>query len=379
MGVHFVNSTSRPYLVDGPDALTVTALEAAFDQKFAAAVQQRSAHEAFLDFSYVVYSTDLGRYIADFQANDVAFLPLEWPADTGNGRMHSILVQVPHTQVVFELVSNCTSNGNSNGTVDWIQTELTRVPTAVLTANKAFDAHDSVLTPVAVSKATSSMDAIHSYYNGIMQASQSFIQTNNSTKLAHYTLPGARVTVRFVERAEASTTTGELTVAGWEAAKLRAHRELRTGNLCGFNKWYDNHYAWDQLFKITMSQMQKSWDAQGWPYKIWKTPHNVYVADPTGDTIQVDARWGWGKCTGNCSKAVYNPLADNCVIGVCKQDSTAAGVAAVEAACPVENTTTGELGTQKCMDCATLLLNGLSAKGATIADISEWCIEQRLK
>ena len=72
MGMHFVNSTSRPFLASGDHALSVVDVEAAFDRKFAAAVAARSASEAFLDFSYVLYSMELGQYIAAFQRDSSA-------------------------------------------------------------------------------------------------------------------------------------------------------------------------------------------------------------------------------------------------------------------------------------------------------------------
>ena len=387
MGVHFVNSTTRPYIT-APDknALSVEELEAAFTSKFSAAVKDRNADEAFLDFTYVVYSMDLGRYISDFNTNGVKYLPLEWPADTraekAKGSMFSVLVQVPDTQVIFEIVTGPYSGTWPEApTGGWLSVDYTRVPTAAITGNNAWYADKSVLTPVAVSKATSDMGAIDAYYTDILGATASFKATSTKStdmKLTHYTLPSAAVRIRFVERA-ATKTTGDLTVKEWETKKMAAHKQLRTGNLCGFNKWYDNHYAWDQgpgaQNQISLNTMSAKWDAQGFPYKMWLQPKNIYASDPTGDTIQVDA--SWDTCTGNCSLTKYNALGNNCVIGVCSQDTTTSCTDKVKALCPF-GSTTGYPAIEQCMDCAIPALKSLESQGCpnVIADVSYWCIEQ---
>jgi hypothetical protein len=100
---------------------------------------------------------NLGLYIRDFTANNIPYLPLKWPSDASpSGDMFSVLVQVPHTQVIFEIVSGPYS-GSWPQPQQWIELDYTRVPTAAITANRAYYADETVLTPVAVSKATSSM------------------------------------------------------------------------------------------------------------------------------------------------------------------------------------------------------------------------------
>eukprot|EP00966_Prymnesium_polylepis_P113798 2630550-Prymnesium_polylepis.1 len=114
----------------------------------------------------------LDLYIADFTANSIPFLPLKWPSDdTPSKDMFSLLVQVPHTQVIFEIVTG-PYNGIWSQPQDWVALDYTHVPPAAITDNNAYYADKTVLTPVAVSKAMSFMAGIDAYYTAVANATR---------------------------------------------------------------------------------------------------------------------------------------------------------------------------------------------------------------
>ena len=78
-----------PLLTDTPPPLHLkrTAL-------LTAQVAAKSSAVAFLDFTFVLYSMDMGPYLSAFIADAVPFIPLKWTADDGTSNMFSLLVQV---------------------------------------------------------------------------------------------------------------------------------------------------------------------------------------------------------------------------------------------------------------------------------------------
>ena len=95
---------------------------------------------------------------------------------------------------------------------------------------------------------------------------------------------------------------------------------------------YDNHYGIDGS-QTSLTKYKEAFDkydaGKGWPYyQAWggaPGPENIYVADPTGDAIQLDSGWDAGTtpagvagdalgtmCSqGNC-KAGQRPTPDAC-------------------------------------------------------------------
>jgi len=80
---------------------------------------------------------------------------------------------------------------------------------------------------------------------------------------------------------------------------------------------YDNHYGIDTGY-TTLTQYKAAFDKRNWPYyHAWggaPGPENVYVVDPTGDSIQLDNSWTNGAPAGVADDA----LGTMCSQGNCK-------------------------------------------------------------
>ena len=274
----------------------------------------------------MLYAPSLDGYISAWQDAGEAFLPLSWVGEDATTKYYSIIKQVPNTQVIFELVSDVAPTSSGGNNVTFIADDLVRVAASAFEDNGASSSGDAgILTPLAVSKGVSNMTAVDDYYTRIfkatlaLEASATYAtdhpllgkkavagKEGTSTALLHaYKLEGAAVQIRFVER-PAAATAGDFTVAAWEAAKLRSFAAVATDPGCGFSKWYDNHYAWDQE-TYDMETFTDAWDEGGWAWHVWLEPNNdVYVADPTGDTVQMDT--SWSSCSSNkwCASALGN-------------------------------------------------------------------------
>jgi hypothetical protein len=88
----------------------------------------------------------------------------------------------------------------------------------------------------------------------------------------------------------------QIKFAGHELVADRRNASANT--ICGFDKWYDNHYGID-AGESNLTAYKAAFDARGWPYyQAWGGygigPENLYVVDPTGDALQIDAPWGAG-------------------------------------------------------------------------------------
>merc|ERR1712070_865086 len=110
--------------------------------------------------------------------------------------------------------------------------------------------------PLAISKATSDIAAVVDFYEHALFANVTHERNySDGTRLVVFN-PGfssasGKMSVRFVER-PASMTSPTLSVAELESIKFAGHDwahdnggNLSTNCVCGFSKWYDNHYGID--------------------------------------------------------------------------------------------------------------------------------------
>merc|ERR1712136_645009 len=84
-------------------------------------------------------------------------------------------------------------------------------------------------------------------------------------------------------------------VADLEKAKNEAHTMAHEDIFCGVDKWYDNHFAYDQR-SSSLDSFKSSFDENGRIYHIFgscssSSMTNMYVVDPTGEAIQLDGSW----------------------------------------------------------------------------------------
>merc|ERR1739845_90663 len=167
----------------------------------------------------------------------------------------SIILQVPGTQMVLELVqqSSLTSEGEPVAALSLEQ----RVPTIALpfitTGESKSDislATSSVgayIVPLVVNRAASasSMVKLEKFYVDGMGTTKTHDETKNGVTKKCFLWTGATVHVCFTQRAD-SETKGDWKVSDFETMLNKVHETLMGGHpFCGMDKWEDNHYAID--------------------------------------------------------------------------------------------------------------------------------------
>jgi len=281
-GIHTVNTSARP-----SGSMSNADVEALVSSKLQAAFQAQK-YDSFMDFAAVFYTTSLDKYISAFQTDGVPHLLLSWQDETGQ-QWYSLLVQLAASQLTFELVSGTTPTVGSTVT-DVVQ----RLPSAVFTANQVSQQSEYIFQVLAVSKGCSNISDVTAFYEGEMGASVAHSQIIGDVTLRTFSLPGANAQVRFVQRGS-DDTTGDFKVADLEKAKNEAHTMAHEDIFCGVDKWYDNHFAYDQR-SSSLDSFKSSFDENGRIYHIFgscssSSMTNMYVVDPTGEAIQLDGSW----------------------------------------------------------------------------------------
>jgi len=227
----------------------------------------------------------------------------------------SIILQVPGTQMVLELVqqSSLTSEGEPVAALSLEQ----RVPTIALpfitTGESKSDislATSSVgayIVPLVVNRAASasSMVKLEKFYVDGMGTTKTHDETKNGVTKKCFLWTGATVHVCFTQRAD-SETKGDWKVSDFETMLNTVHKNLMDGHpFCGMDKWEDNHYAIDSFtadtakiveyinsvnpFHYCTSTGGSTGERYTFPPGDSTSLH--YVWDPTGWGIQLDLQF----------------------------------------------------------------------------------------
>jgi len=247
-GLHCVNVSQ--HLTTG--GLSTSEVETQFNQKLG----EMDKYDAFMDYN-VVFSTDgLEQYKQTFKADGVKYLEGAWSSLDG-ASYSSIIVQVPGTQMILELVqqSSLTSDSEPVAALSLEQ----RVPTMALplitagasksdvTGPLATSSVGAYIVPLVVNRAASAaaMSKLEDFYVSGMGTTKSHDETKNGVTKKCFLWAGATVHVCYTQRAD-SETKGNWKVSDFEAMLNKVHETLMGGHpFCGMDKWEDNHYAID--------------------------------------------------------------------------------------------------------------------------------------
>jgi hypothetical protein len=365
-GLHLVNMSGRPFgKLDNVD------VERYFSSKVAAAYKARQ-YDSFLDFATVLYAASLDAFITKFEKDAVPFVMIQWRDDQQH-QWYSLLVQISSSQLILELVSAAAPE-SPTARAAMIDDPLQRLQASVFAANNVSMASPHRLIPLAISKACSNISAATKFYVDELGATVQASSTSPAgVTMKMFGLPGANMVVRYVQR-PSSATTGPFTIAMLESAKLEAHKMAHTSVFCGVDKWYDNHFAYDQNITY-LDAFKERFDARGRIYHIFgdckpsSVPGpgtNIYVVDTIGDAVQLDG--SWVHCpSGGSGDALQNPCSQgNCTSHV----ASASCRKELKAACPLPS----PRGlTSICTDCAYRQWVQLEQAGCTNADIANHC------
>lgn len=237
------------------------------------------------------------------------------------------------------------------------------------------EATEGVLAVLAVSKAVSNITAAKIFYEQDLMFVVNHTHELEAASLMTVALTHGSAQVRFVQRPDTATH-GTFKVHHLEAVKHSAHEMALSDEFCGVDKWFDNHFAYDQkltkldIFKANFDRHAQKYHIFGdcttvGPGGHWRHPTDIYVVDPTGDTVQLNGVWdvcpkgGWG-----------DALLDACYQGNCSRFAPASTCsAALALRC-------GHVARQNdlCTDCAYSQWRNLATQGCTNADVVNFCI-----
>ena len=354
-GLHAVNVSSRPGFA------SISEAEALFEARWREALATRKPN-ALLDFTTMLFAPILQTYVDALDAAGVAhFLIGPWKDDEGTPRW-SLLARACG-MILLELVSDAPPSPKSH-TVPLVDA-LARLPASVFEALNTSTQDPRVLQPLGVSKAASDLDAVDAFYAGPMRATLRHRATHGKAEIVAYKLHNAEALVRFVRRSDHDPAVLRL-----EGLKKAAREAYHVDAYCGVDKWYDNHYDYVQ-YLIPLDALVAAFEAFGAKYHVFgngTVPYNVYVGDPTGDSIQLVGDWRTPPVL-----ARGDALTDACTQGNCARFNATATCAA-----DLSRDETLRAARTNCTDALydEARWAALLAAGCTNADVVNFCVPE---
>jgi hypothetical protein len=262
-------------------------------------------YDAFMDYNVVFATEGLQAYKDSFVSDGVPHLVATWTSSDDEDYT-SIIVQVPSTQMILELVQQTTL----------VYSELEarprgleqRVPTSTLRLHESHKARarsnvnisgssvGSIIIPLTVNRAASAaaMSRLDDFYVTGMGTTKTHDSTAGEVTKKCFLWSGATVDVCFTQRPD-SATAGDWKVSDFEDMLNTVHGNIVGGYpFCGMDKWEDNHYAIDSRSIDTSGIVSYINSAKPYHYCEASPSGSVsvhYVWDPTGWGIQLDMQF----------------------------------------------------------------------------------------
>jgi hypothetical protein len=227
--------------------LTVEEVESHFAEKLGS----MSTFDSFMDFNVVFATSSLQSYKSAFDRDGVKYLAGTW-SDSSNSQYSSILVQVPGSQLILELVQK-TSLTYTDGQAP-VELEQ-RVPDSVLAEQadrlsadeNVSDTTSDYIVSLVVNRAASSkaMSELEDFYVSGMGTTKTHDSSANGVTKKCFLWTGATVNICFTNRADTETSTS-FKVGDFEDMLNNVHSTIIDGHSwCPMDRWFDNHYAID--------------------------------------------------------------------------------------------------------------------------------------
>jgi len=291
-GLHCVNVSGH----QTTGGLSTAEVEAHFDTKLG----DMKEYDSFMDFSVTLYTSGVAQYAAAFDAGNVPYYTTTFQSsdDAAAQTYTSLIVQVPHTEMILELTSQKSlSASETRRPIHSAQHERRLSASALATINEflADDEGGASLTPISVNRAASAatIAKLDDFYVTGMGAKKVSDDSANGVTRKCYQWTGATVDICFTNRPDTATK-GDFKVADFENMLNTVHKNIIVGHpYCQTDKWEDNHYAIDSMSASTssiISYINKN-----------NVPHVCeagsggsgmsglhYIFDPTGWGIQAD-------------------------------------------------------------------------------------------
>jgi len=149
--------------------------------------------------------------------------------------------------------------------------------------------------PIKVSRATTKIDAMISFFTETIGGSLIKNETVNGVQIARIKMNDADIDMQFVNRPPLESA--KFTVEDLENYVNSVHEQYVKSTKCGFDQFGDHHWAYDSPShsgSVTLSDFAKRLDADGVKYRWFGidfgsfTGYQIYAFDPSGWTFQLD-------------------------------------------------------------------------------------------
>jgi len=285
--------------------ITVDALKAHYEAR----IGDHSEFDAFMDYSVTFFTHELQSYVDSFKADGVNHFLGQW-ADSSGSTWYSLVVLVPGSTYVIELVSTLKPSGVTISSKAMEQ----RMSDAHCDKFRSVGSHPAhVLLISSINRAAADMDNVDDVYTNLFKAKTTQSITNGVTRKCYSFAttsglaspgPGNALDedVCFTSRPSDSTKDAVYSVKQHEEMLWAAHAGCLGSNPSSTtDKYTDSHYALPlpSAGLTALASYFKSND----PYPITKNTRLAYackqnyIIDPTGFSIQPIGQASWPGCS----------------------------------------------------------------------------------
>jgi hypothetical protein len=284
--VHFVNATRRP-----SGAISV----ADFEQQFSGRLHEMESFDPFMDFNVGVCHQDLGQVANLLQLGGVKFLALRWTTPEDGKEYGSLLVQVPGTAVVYELLGPTWSSSSlPEMAAQWI--ESVRLPNIATVCNFSQTAFNLKLA--RLSYPTEDAHSSAEWYSKFMEAGVERVLASDYETRVVVTLPSERhATIHLVQVHDTAKFDGQaadsgihLTVGTWERYLQQVASEYMLNETYGFDQYMDFHFGYMLSESQRLSTYLEMFDSAAYRpvrYRAFNDSYGVYISAQSGQTIEL--------------------------------------------------------------------------------------------
>lgn len=191
-----------------------------------------------MDYNAQLYTTDLDQYVELFTKDNVNFTGLKWKSDDDK-QYYSIMIN-PCGYVVLEIMSPTLTDASN-----FKETEEIRFSFASNNnLNKLLQKNH--LRALGISRATARMDEVEAFYVesiGIKKIKSHTYSDGTQHLVYMWDKPTAGIQINFISRPakEGAAWTPKM----FEDYMRDTHKKYMVSDVCGFDQYIDNHYAYD--------------------------------------------------------------------------------------------------------------------------------------
>jgi len=242
---------------------------------------------AWATYSTVLWAdAGLDWYVTQFEADSVDYHVASW--SNADGTFWTLLVLIPKTPVVLELMGECTVCGSAterrmpSDYVGWAGARRADPPLTKVGA----DAVQGYLSATAVSRHVSNLTVVQTFYKDVFGISPVNTSTSaDGAKTAFFQPGGDSVSIRYVSYSGLPVAKSP---TWFETLLLDAASTYQTSPSSCWPIWGDFHYGGTYGSGTILSHVTAA-AKLGYPYRSFNGgagPNNAYFVEPSGMWIQ---------------------------------------------------------------------------------------------